>query len=652
MMIPTSGDKIRPFLPLALAVGALSCSDSPEAGERPDTAGTTTTGSDTTGSVTDSGESAGGTSSDTGDVPPGEPPDQPNIILLLADDLGYDDLGFREGQQHLETPNLDQLAARSVRFTQFYTEPVCATTRAALLTGRNALSTGVWGVHGGRDFLPIGETLVSEVLQDAGYRTAMMGKWHNGRSGGYQPWERGFEEAYTAHLYAYQNNQMLHNGIRETRPGWVTPHLVDLAIDFIDADDSRPFFIYLPFLTPHEPWEAPPEYLSKYRERGLSQGLSAVYGMIDHLDRNIGRLLDHVDARGLRDDTVVVFMSDNGPWNTSSNGLSLSQSDWQLRNPSDLRANKGEVFENGVRVPLLVSFGTWFEQRDADGLTDVTDLFPTLLELAGATLPDGALPLHGRSIGPMLRGEPPATSRVVFHAKNSVRVDNQQLEYGHFPDKAVLAWDEQIISARDEDHKLVVNYGGGRLLFDVRNDPTESVNLYADRPDIAGPLEAELERWYGDVVASPVTFSPAVERIGHGGAAESIVHAMTASSHGGSLWIASWAARDWNEVDDFIQNNVEVVTPGTYTVSVEYTTQNLSGSVVRLTVGATSFERAVDTENAESWGGGKYLASFGTFDLEPGPTQVELRVIAEGSDTETSVFENVERYHFVAETGG
>lgn len=183
--------------------------------------------------------------------------ERPNIVLIMVDDLGYDDLSVH-GNPIVETPSLDQLALSSVRFTDFTVAAVCAPTRASVLTGRHHYRTGVSGVHGGRDFMRLEEVLILQVLADHGYATGIWGKWHAGKTAGYLPWDRGFDEGYYAELYVNENSYGYTREGLVKHNKWVSEVITDHAIDFIDRQrEEKPFFAYLSFLAPHEPWEAP-----------------------------------------------------------------------------------------------------------------------------------------------------------------------------------------------------------------------------------------------------------------------------------------------------------------------------------------------------------------------------------------------------------
>ncbi|MEL6534086.1 MAG: sulfatase-like hydrolase/transferase, partial [Bacteroidota bacterium] len=327
---------------------------------------------------------------------------KPNFILILADDLGFDDLSIH-GNSVLETPNLDSLGKHAVRFNNFHVASVCAPTRASLLTGRNFLRTGVSGVHAGRDYINLDETLISEVFQQNGYQTAMWGKWHSGKANGYFPWDRGFSEAYYSLLYNYYDNTGLLNGEHVQTSGFTTDAITDMALDFLERNKDSTFFAYIPHLAPHAPWRAPDHFIEKYRKKGLSENLSTLYGMIDNLDYNIGRVIDKVSELGIDDNTIVVFLSDNGP-NVSSYPVRLTPEEWQGRNVNGFRGNKGQNWQNGIKSPLFISLPQKYKPRLVEEFVKAEDLFPTLLEMAGIEVP-GELRMDGQSLVPALEGK-------------------------------------------------------------------------------------------------------------------------------------------------------------------------------------------------------------------------------------------------------
>lgn len=286
---------------------------------------------------------------------------KPNILIIQVDDFGYDDLNLH-GNQIFDTPNLDKLGTEAVQFEQFYVSSVCAPSRASLLTGRNFLRTGVSGVHAGRDYINLNETIIAELFKKNGYNTGMWGKWHSGKTNGYFPWDRGFDEAYYASLYNYFDNVGLLNGTELSTTGFTTDVITDMAIHFIEKNKNQPFFAYISHLAPHNPWKAPENYVNNYREKGFSEPLSILSGMINNLDDNIGRLLNKVTELGLDENTIIVFLSDNGPW-ISSYGFGLTNQEWNLRNPNGLRGNKATNWENGIKSPLFIKWKNHFEAK-------------------------------------------------------------------------------------------------------------------------------------------------------------------------------------------------------------------------------------------------------------------------------------------------
>ncbi|WP_157884353.1 sulfatase-like hydrolase/transferase, partial [Paraglaciecola hydrolytica] len=335
----------------------------------------------------------------------------PNIILISADDLGFDDLAIN-GNTTVTTPNLDKLAQQSVTFSDFAVSPVCSTTRASLLTGRQFYRTGVSGVHGGRDYLNRDETLLPQMLKQQGYATATWGKWHLGKSPGYMPWERGFDEAYYAELYQHQANTGWLNGVRVEHQAWVSQVITDYAIEFIQDKSSQkqPFFAYLSFLAPHEPWLAPEEFVEPYLAQGMRPAMANLYAMVSEMDYHIGRLLSYLEQTGLNNNTIVIFMSDNGPWWDSSNLGALTKQEWQSRNPSQLKGNKGQTWQNGVKSPLFVRLANTKKQHSVTRYVEVTDILPTILALTGTQVPANNLPLDGQSFVDYLQGNTEGTN--------------------------------------------------------------------------------------------------------------------------------------------------------------------------------------------------------------------------------------------------
>jgi len=279
----------------------------------------------------------------------------PNILLITADDMGYDDVSAH-GNSHSQTPNLDDLAQQAVTFSDFSVSPVCATTRASLLTGKHFYKTGVSGVHGGRDYMHLSEKILPEILKQKAYKSGMWGKWHTGKSEGYFPWDRGFDEAYYAELYRHKNSFGFFNGDKIEHNEWVSAVITDYALAFMKKNKAQPFLAYVSYLAPHEPWLAPKEYSQPFLEKGMRPATANLYGMISEMDFHIGRLMDYLETSGLIENTIVIFLSDNGPWWDSSNLGAMKKDEWIARNPTKMNGNKGQSWQNGIRSPLFVSW--------------------------------------------------------------------------------------------------------------------------------------------------------------------------------------------------------------------------------------------------------------------------------------------------------
>ena len=550
---------------------------------------------------------------DVGDLEalPGEtglPFKRPNFLLIQVDDLGYDDLGVH-GNTLLETPNLDQLAGESVRFDNFYLSSVCAPSRAALLTGRNFLRTGVSGVHGGRDYINLGETLFSEVLQSNGYETAMWGKWHSGKTAGYLPWDRGFNEAYYASLYNYFDNQGLLNGREVSTQGFATDVITDFALDYIDshASDDKPFLAYVAYMAPHNPWRAPQGFIDKYQAKGLSEPMSTLYGMIGNLDHNIGRLLAGLRDSGLDESTIVIFLSDNGPW-TRSYRFGLTEHEWQLRNPNGRRGTKGDNWENGIRSPFFIRWKGVYEPKQSHALVKIEDIYPSLLQWAGV-MPDPDAKLDGVSLISFL-DETAHTHQTVVPPQTLVSAwasplnpDEPQHEKDPTGFYRVLS-DEYRGQIRYQDQRLAIRHGGYKYirnesgngetsLYDIRTDPQETQNLIAKRKTQAIQLEAQLRHWYAGILNEPHAHRMPVFQVGYEGRKSSQIYALAASAHGSTLHNHAHYLGGWQQVGDWASYDVNVHTPGIYAVDLVIKTRQPERLFFELTHGEARVESAL-----------------------------------------------------------
>ncbi|MBL7221510.1 MAG: arylsulfatase [Phycisphaerae bacterium] len=446
--------------------------------------------------------------------PPGKgPPTKPNIILLLTDDQGYGDVGFN-GNKIIKTPNLDRFARENVVFDRFYVHPVCTPTRAALMTGRDPYRLHITWV-GQR--LPVDEMTLAEALKQGGYATACYGKW--GNLGAHYPRraiDRGFDEA-VVHLKgqfsppqnktAYFDPILWKNGKETQYKGYCNDVWFDEAEKFIDKNKDRAFFIYLPTNLPHLPAQVPPEYSKPYAGKLVHDQAERAAGMITHIDHRFGRMMKKLDTLSLRDNTIVIFMSDNGPvWTGKQIFL------------AGLRGKKGWVYEGGIRVPCVMSWpARWKGARRLNDIAAHIDIMPTLIEAAGVK-PEKPIDFDGMSLLGLLRDGKPMGDRTLIvqgypHSKPQKR-RCFMVTRGKY--KLV-----QPVGYRKSDNKM---YSPKPLpesefryeLYDIAKDPGESNDISSRHPEIVAAMLKQYDRWHEDVTKNPGLSRPEqLPHIGH-----------------------------------------------------------------------------------------------------------------------------------------
>ncbi|MBR9997692.1 MAG: sulfatase-like hydrolase/transferase [Cyclobacteriaceae bacterium] len=449
---------------------------------------------------------------------------KPNFILFLIDDFGYADISY-EGNSQIRTPSIDRIAENGAHFTRFYQSgAACAPTRASLLTGRYHLATGVWGVHAGRDFIHRDESTMADILQNNGYVTGAFGKWHSGKTWSYFSWNRGFDVGVHSRLYQYFDTQVIYNNKIINVDGPITNVIGDQVIRFIEENKDNPFFAYVPFQSIHEPYNCPPEVFQGYKEAGYSDHVARLYGMIEVMDLNIGRILNRVDQLGLTENTVILFLSDDGP----SPGFDLSYSNRRMNEgekaertrawPKQLRGGKGSIWEGGSITPFYIQWkGKIKPGMEFSQLSGVIDVFPTMLDIAGLKIPEGNLPVHGRSFWPVIQGEEPDdwNERRYFDNTNFYLIERHQINMEK-PEMHHIALHYQQYKLIRADNTL---YGGPDTvyyeLYDLVADPLEKTDIIKDKPDIAAMLIPEIESWYSDIIGSGRAFTQAVYEVGN-----------------------------------------------------------------------------------------------------------------------------------------
>ena len=449
---------------------------------------------------------------------------KPNIVFILVDDLGWMDISAN-GSTFYETPNIDQLAKEGIRFTQAYAaSPICSPTRASILTGKNPARIDLtqWiGGPGNPDYkrnLPLEEVLFPELLQEAGYKTAFMGKWHLNNVEGeetFWPDKQGFDVNVAGHFrgglyiknkyFSPWNIPNLENG---PEGEYMTDRLAKEAVNFIEKNANDPFLLYFSLYSVHAPFDAPADRVKKYNKKKEKLDLTdadrfaeettgdktftyrktqdhpTYAAMVASMDMAVGKILNKIKDKGIADNTVVVFFSDNG-------GLSTSEGTPTANTP--LRAGKGWLYEGGIREPAIIKWPGIIEPGTvSDAIITSNDFYPTILEMTGQPLrPD--LHVDGKSIVPILKGE----------SKNI-----HESTYFHYPHISNQKGSPSS-AIRDGDYKLIVFLNDYRMeLYNIKNDIGERDDLASELPELRDHLYKKLYKWWDEVDAKfPMEFT-------------------------------------------------------------------------------------------------------------------------------------------------
>ncbi len=435
---------------------------------------------------------------------------RPNIILIMTDDQGFGDVGFH-GNSELKTPNLDRLASESAEFTNFYVQPLCTPTRAALLTGRYPERTGAVEVNYGRSIIRKEEITIAENLKAAGYRTGIFGKWHLGDNFPVRPSDKGFEEClhHTAGGVGqagdppgntYFDPILRHNNVPKKYEGYCNDIFFQEAMNFAEKNKNQPFFIYLATNLPHLPLQVAEKYVAPYRRYGVNEINAKTYGMIANIDENVGFLMKRLQDLKLEENTIVIFLSDNGP------RTSRQKNDvYPDRYNAGLRGTKSSIYEGGIRVPFLIRWPN--KIRAGVKLPHIAahiDVLPTLLDACGAEPIDQDRIIDGKSLLPLVtQSNPQWPDRTLFFQHNA---NHEPLMYSHF-------------AARSQRYKLVQPFPNPRdrlldigefdiptqldqlELYDIEKDPSEIDNIASSHPQVIATMMESYENWYRDVTA-------------------------------------------------------------------------------------------------------------------------------------------------------
>lgn len=413
---------------------------------------------------------------------------KPNVIIILADDQGYGDLSCH-GNPVLKTPHLDRLHDESIRLTDFHVAPMCTPTRGQLLTGVDALRNGAMNVSSGRTLLRSQFPTMAEIFATNGYRTAIFGKWHLGDNYPYRPQDRGFQESIwfpSSHISSasdFWNNDYFddvywHNGVRRPFKGYCTDVFFSKAMDWMRdcSDDKKPFFCYLALNAAHGPLFVPEKYRRSYLNQKKS--IASFFGMIANIDENIGLLETFLKEKGLRENTILIFMTDNG----TATGDSVYN--------AGMRGKKISLYDGGHRVPFFICWpgGKLQKPTDLSLLTEAQDVLPTVIDLCQLQKP--RLQGDGTSLAHVLRGESNAITDRMLVTQFS-RMDKPVPWKGD----ATVMWNQWRLVANTE-------------LYDISTDPGQQRNVINEFPDIARKMRDHYQSWWKTVEPTINDFGP------------------------------------------------------------------------------------------------------------------------------------------------
>jgi len=439
--------------------------------------------------------------------PQAEKQSRPNIILVMTDDQGYGDFGMNNNPI-VQTPNIEKLASQSQRFTNFHVDPTCSPTRAALMSGKYSLRAGVWHTVMGRHMLSDQHHILPELLRDAGYSTAMIGKWHLGDNYPFRPQDQGFDHVLShggggvGQAPDYWENDQFDdtyylNGKEKKYNGFATDVWFDEAIDFVhqQANKDAPFFLYLSTNAPHTPWRAPEKYIEPYRALGLGDDLAKFYGMITNIDDNIARLRQAMRDDKIEDNTIFIFMTDNGSsMAAKSNGEPLNRLSAEVKLAIEaktgrklttlnnyMRDGKASTYEGGHRVPFFIRWpnGNLGQPGEFSDLSAHVDILPTLLDLVGIDAKN--IDTDGISLLSLLKDGTALPDRTMVVTNQRVLNPDRQRPY------SVMQGNWRYVHAVQS---------GGVELFDLSNDPGQSNDISTQYPEKVAELAKAYEQWW------------------------------------------------------------------------------------------------------------------------------------------------------------
>jgi len=544
---------------------------------------------------------------------------KPNVIVILSDDQGWGDLSMN-GNTNLSTPNIDKIAENGANFDNFFVAPVCSPTRAEFLTGRYHPRGGVYSTSAGGERLDLDETTIADIFKNAGYATAVFGKWHNGMQHPYHPNSRGFDEFYgfcSGHWGDYFNSSLLENNGKLVKgEGYIVDDFTEKALQYMEQNKEKPFFLYLPYNTPHSPMQVPDRWWNKFKNKELEmlhrdpekediEFTKAALAMCENIDWNVGRIMEKLAKLELENNTIVIYLSDNGPnsfrWNAGMKG------------------RKGSTDEGGVRVPMVIQWpGMIKAGKQIKQIAGAIDLLPTLADLAGIDYHTNK-PLDGKSLKTLLLEE--------------------KIEW---EDRLIFNYWNGRTSVRSQKYRLDEN---GKL-FDMENDPGQYLDISGEKPEMAKTLEQAAEKWNKDVAAELLDNDNRPFLIGHPNADFTQIPARDGVGHGNIIRSNRFPNdsyfTNWTNIDDRITWDVDVVAGGDFEVVIYYTCAKKDiGSTFEVTLGENKLTgKIIDAfdpplrgmehdriERQESYVKDFKPLNLGTMRLEKGRGQLTLKAL-------------------------
>ena len=507
----------------------------------------------------------------------------PNVILIISDDQGWGDLSLN-GNLDLTTPHIDRLGETGVQFDRFYVSPVCSPTRAEILTGRHHVRGGVFSTSRGGERLDIDEETMAEVFKTAGYQTAAYGKWHNGMQAPFHPNSRGFDDFYgfcSGHWGNYFNPLLEHNGNMVRGNGFIIDDLTQHGIDFIEKNKNQPFFLYLPYNTPHSPMQVPDRFWKKYKDKKLSQIGSegppknqnqidhtrAALAMCENIDWNVGRIIEHLKNSDLLEKTIVIYLSDNGPNGNRWNG--------------NMKGRKGSTDEGGVRSPMIINWsGKIPKGKIINQIASGIDLLPTLKDLTGIKS-QPKKPMDGISLQTLIMEKNPS-----------------------WQDRNIFNYWRGKLSLRNQNYRL--DYQG--QLFDMINDPSQTTDISIDRPQVVKEMLEAKEKWKKTVLVELPNKDKRPFYIGHSSVKTTQIPARDGFPHGelkrSNRFPNCTYFTNWINQKDSITWEAEVHKAGNFEVTVYYSCEeDAVGSVFEVSFGKAKIQgKIAEAHTTEEYG--------------------------------------------------